>query len=602
MKRYFLVALFVLALAFLSVLPVAAQQTPPPPDAMFQTVMPGYTPSGTPVTVLDLLERVALNNGFSLRVDPEIRIRLYVTFNQMIRAGGTLQNYVEVILSQATGIQWRYEGKTLVIERFAPTQPLPPVATAPPPQTVRTEFFDQQRVSSFFINDSVLYVLADLQAKHNFSLTFGPGVDALLRKTPYNGQLEGSLRQVVNRVLANVPGIRHDFLGAALQISSERLAGAQAPAVPPVTQAPALPTPQTPIVPAAPPKGPALDPIPAPPEPPTPAPPTPPPATDDTISLSMSRMPLTELVELIAKEGGLSVVYIGEPTGDIGPIEVRNRPWQEILRSELDQAGFDLDYNPRTKTIRISKRQQQQLAAAAPPAAPQQPPDAEPPPTRQGAQMATEKITPIPGDLQSWLAWANQATGEEQEAFRLRNMRSDYDPCLYGDPGCRQYRPSSLPMGGQGRGSGPYSGSSYGNLRDEYYNYDSLFEHRLIQRAFDRDAWGALKFKKGPEGFVANVEIYGCNQRLAQADEANNLWDHKVLVPVNCRPLIFRYSDGKQDWEVEIDELIVPLRLQSAKNITLDRAFFTRARKRTSYLLYDLMEQADGSFKRVPRN
>jgi len=124
-----------------------------------------------------------------------------------------------------------------------------------------------------------------------------------------------------------------------------------------------------------------------------------------------------------------------------------------------------------------------------------------------------------------------------------------------------------------------------------------------LQRAIDRDKWGALKFKKGDELVMENIEVYGCGKRIIQADEANNIWDHVALVPVGCSPLTFRYTDGLgKDWEVEIDEMIVPLRLQRSKNITLDENFFAKARERTMRISYDFVEQPDGSFKKVPRN
>jgi len=238
--------------------------------------------------------------------------------------------------------------------------------------------------------------------------------------------------------------------------------------------------------------------------------------------------------------------------------------------------------------------------------------------SRQASAPHSEPTAPAPPARQASVLLPKQGT----EAYRLRRLDPNYDPCDYGDPGChppepeqyqqvsvagsaseayrlRRLNPGYNPCTYGDSGCYGYSGNT--GFGGEYYNYGGLYQHQLIQREIDRDAWGALKFKKGKEAFVENVEIWGCNQRLAQADEANNLWDHKVLVPVNCRPLTFRYSDGKQDWEVTIDEMIVPLRLQSTKNITLDQKFFQRARIRTSHQLYDLVEQADGSFKRLPR-
>ncbi len=170
---------------------------------------------------------------------------------------------------------------------------------------------------------------------------------------------------------------------------------------------------------------------------------------------------------------------------------------------------------------------------------------------------------------------------------RRPGLRTRLEMMAAGVPTETQYVPVYQPYPNYG---------GYTNIYGANYGFGIYQQHMI-----DISTWGALRFKKGREAFMENVEIYGCNQRLAQADEGNNIWDKKVFVPVNCRPLTFRYSDGKMDWEVEIDEMIVPLRLQDVKNITLDQGFFARARQRTKRLMYDMEEQPDGSFKKVPR-
>lgn len=151
--------------------------------------------------------------------------------------------------------------------------------------------------------------------------------------------------------------------------------------------------------------------------------------------------------------------------------------------------------------------------------------------------------------------------------------------------------------------SARYYGAAYGNLHYGGYARDGFLNYALLQQNIDDlNNWGALKFKKGRERYMANIEVWGCGQRLAQADEANNVWDHKVLVPVRCSPLTFRYTDGTgSDWEVEINEMIIPLRMQESKNITLDQAFFNRARVVKEYRQYSFIEQPNGDFKRMPR-
>lgn len=295
--------------------------------------------------------------------------------------------------------------------------------------------------------------------------------------------------------------------------------------------------------------------------------------------------PVNEALDRAAECGGLSLIYEGvELNGKKLAQDVRTPNCQDItdirrFLSEVLPGAYtaDLDFTRGMATIRpvsaaASVRTNRAVAT----------------PIRATASGGDDSLVFLPNGsimTQRNLDIQTQVMGQRAVTESIAEMIPRYRPVSRGA--------YPLPAGYYEPGYG--SSQGYG----EYYNYGLLYEHNMVQREIDRSTWGAIKFKKGRENFMQNVELWGCGQMIAQADEGNNFWDSKILVPTGCRPLMFRYSDGERDWEVEIDVMIVPLRMQSAKNITLDQNFFRRARSVKVRLQYGLQERPDGGFDKI---
>jgi hypothetical protein len=295
------------------------------------------------------------------------------------------------------------------------------------------------------------------------------------------------------------------------------------------------------------------------------------------VSVDFTQTAIYKIVDAVAADKGFRIE--GKLPADRIDIKSTDQPLDAVLAQILEPHGYGFIIDVQAKTIKVYE-----------------------------ASMSTRtESQPIGSSpLRDRRAIVDQLLARYPQAYNSDGLPGNFDQLTQLELELQSSQPrNSYPIAHTAGGGYPSPGY-YGGQPPPAYGYgflggEEFLNYSYVQGMIDRDTWGALKFKKGREGLMQNIEVWGCGKRVAQADEGNNIWDHKILVPVNCTPLNFRYSDGKDDWEVEINEMIVPLRLQSAKNITIDREFFNRARKLTVYQKYTMVEQPDGSFKRTPR-
>ncbi len=271
--------------------------------------------------------------------------------------------------------------------------------------------------------------------------------------------------------------------------------------------------------------------------------------------------PREEVIHLIA-ENMNTAIDVDEPVpGDFAG-NLPNMTVKEMLRAVLP-TNFESVVDPEDFVIHVRKRQQRVVRHE---------------PVREAEPLSAidRMLGSIPPPIEVVPVNAPQPYWDPRQANILSSIGMPAPSSYVGDNG--------------------WGGRGYYASNGSYIDYD------YVQRSKDLDSWAGLKFKKGDESVMENIEVRCHNgSRVKQADESNNIWDSRALVPAGCSPLIYRYNDGKVDWEVEVDEVLPPLRIQGHKEITLTKAYFENARRRTEYLRYSMVEQPDGSFKRVPR-
>jgi hypothetical protein len=279
-------------------------------------------------------------------------------------------------------------------------------------------------------------------------------------------------------------------------------------------------------------------------------------------------------IQMLAGRCGYAIDNDGfEPINDFVPA-AQYANLSAAVADIAKKSNFDVDVNHETKTISLY-----------PPAT--APSDVQVIEDSSTAGATTARQRAAVEDLLERYPQAHNSDGTIGSAKQSMLLRREIDA---------RYRPQrtvDIEVG--------YSRPTNYRFSGGWRNYD-LYGHMMVQNIMDLDTWGALRFKKGRESVMENIEVWGCGKRLASADEGNNIWDDRVFVPVNCSPLTFRYADGQgRDWEVEIAEQIVPLRILDSKKITLDARFFDRARVLTQRQRYLMTEQPDGSMIRTTR-
>jgi len=89
-----------------------------------------------------------------------------------------------------------------------------------------------------------------------------------------------------------------------------------------------------------------------------------------------------------------------------------------------------------------------------------------------------------------------------------------------------------------------------------------------------------LKFKKGSEHFFTNIEIHcGPDNYVGGAADANNFYDHEILIEVACGPVLelqFTDKDGQRK-AMEAHTRIVPMAVQEALRKEGTRVILTPA-------------------------
>ncbi len=147
------------------------------------------------------------------------------------------------------------------------------------------------------------------------------------------------------------------------------------------------------------------------------------------VSLTMKGAPRTTILTILAEQVGLKVAFDDPiPDTDTWTGELTDVPVATAFEKVLP-AGYEAIPDANF-TIHV-RRKASPLSALPTPVAP----------------LAVPSTQPLYGDTRSWVLWARTASHEDREAFRLRRMRPDYDPCIYGDAGCdRNYYNGRLPV------------------------------------------------------------------------------------------------------------------------------------------------------------